>query len=199
MKTTFLALCSLLGAAFTASAEVDLGFGTPRTPYDAYMQPVKRVLGTLDHASADMVRVKELMREGLRFRYSYTEPYVAASPEQTAATKKGDCKAKALWLANEMGDQNVRFVVGKAHRNSKLSHAWLLWQHEGRFWILDPTNTSMPIPTDRVSKNDYIPLFSWGKGHTYAHAETSAYLAGIAHRNGNAPVANSNKRLFAAR
>lgn len=199
MKTTFFALLSLLGAAFTASADVDLGFGTPRTPYDAYMQPVKRVLGTLDHSSADMNRVRELMREGLRFRYSYTEPYVAATPEQTAATKKGDCKAKALWLANEMGDQNVRFVVGKAHRNSKLSHAWLLWQHEGHFWILDPTNTSVPISADRVGKNDYIPLFSWGKGRTYAHAETSAYLAGIARRNSNAPVANSNSRFFAAR
>jgi hypothetical protein len=199
MKTSFIALLALLSAAFTAAADVDLGFGTSRTPYDAYMAPVKRVLGSLDQSSPEMTRVKELMREGLRFRYSYTEPYVAATPEQTAATKKGDCKAKALWLANEMKDQNVRFVVGKAHRNSKLSHAWLLWAHEGRFWILDPTNTSMPIAADRVGKNDYIPLFSWGKGRTYAHAETSAYLAGIARRNSNAPVANNGRGFFASR
>src|SRR3954467_12199424 len=97
MKTAAVTILSLLAAAFSAAADVDLGFGAPRTPYDSYMQPVKRVLGSLENANPSMDRVKGLMREGLSFRYSYTEPYVAASPAVTAATRKGDCKAKALW------------------------------------------------------------------------------------------------------
>jgi hypothetical protein len=188
MKATFFALIALAAAAASACAEVDLGSPASRTPYDGYMGPVKHVLSSLKGNSPSMDRVQALMREGLSFRYSYTEPYVAATPEMTAATKKGDCKAKALWLANEMGDNNVRFVVGKAHRNSKLSHAWLTWQHDGQWWILDPTNTSRPIPADRVSHNDYIPLFSWSKGRTFQHTETGAYLSGIAHKQ-HSPVA----------
>ena len=206
MKSALLSFFAAFAAASVALADVDLGSAASRTPYDSYMAPVKQVLATLKPANPSLDRVNTLMREGLSFPYSFTEPYVAASPEVTAATKKGDCKAKALWLANEMGDQNVRFVVGKAHRGSKLSHAWLIWQHEGQWFILDPTNTSRAIPADRVSDNDYIPLYSWSKGGTYKHSETaslaSASKNGIARKtskkfgHSSSPVAMGNPSAF---
>src|SRR5688572_21793132 len=96
MKTIALLAASLLAFALPASAGVDLGVSSGRTPYDAYMQPVKAVLGSLDNNNADMTRVRSLMREAFGFRYSFTTPYLAATPAETSATRKGDCKAKSL-------------------------------------------------------------------------------------------------------
>jgi hypothetical protein len=179
----------LLFSARLASAVVDLGAPAGFTPYDAYMHPVKQVLNGLTGESADMDKVRALMREGRNFRYSYTDPYNAALPAVTAATHAGDCKAKALWLCDQMNDQNVRFVVGKTNVHAKLSHAWVMWQHEGRWWILDCTNTSMPIPADRVPNSQYIPLYSWSKSGEYRHASTQIGLADVATTR-NVPVAS---------
>jgi transglutaminase-like putative cysteine protease len=93
-------LCSnVLGLART---ELDLGFPASATPYDAYMYPVKQVLTRLASEETSMDRVRRLMRDGREFRYSFTSPYVAATPDVTAATRSGDCKAKALWLADQL-------------------------------------------------------------------------------------------------
>jgi hypothetical protein len=193
MKIAALSILSLLLASAAGFAGVDLGASARSTPYDAYMHSVKQILGTLHGSSAEMSRVNTLMREGRNFRYSFTEPYQAALPSVTASTHSGDCKAKALWLCEEMGDQNVRFVVGKMHANSKMSHAWVLWQHEGRYWILDCTNTSRPIAADTVSSRDYIPLFSWGKNGTYRHFGAEAALAGVAGKRGTPVAANTGR------
>ena len=190
MKNSAFAFLSFLAAQVASFAGVDLGTTAGHTPYDAYMSPVKQVLGSLDHQGASMERVNELMREGRSFRYSFTTPYVAALPAVTASLKAGDCKAKALWLCDQLGDQNVRFVVGKSHATSKLSHAWIMWQHEGRWWILDCTNDSRPIAADTVSQNDYIPQYSWSKNGTYRHYGAQANLAGVAGRR-NSPVATA--------
>src|SRR5687768_7677757 len=132
MRTHFFALLLLLGAHLSATAaSLDLGYDAGSTPYDRYMRPVRQVLGNLEGDSASMTRVKGLMKEGRRFRYVFDNPYTAAYPAETAAVRAGDCKDKALWLADQMKDENVRFVVGKVSRDSKLSHAWILWQNEG--------------------------------------------------------------------
>ncbi len=193
MKLSLLSIAAYLSVAASSFAGLDLGSSASRTPYDSYMGPVRQVLSSLDSGAADMQQVRSIMRETNNFRYSFTEPYTAATPEVTAARRAGDCKAKSLYLINKMDDPSVRFVVGKAHRNSKLSHAWVVWKNEGRWWILDPTNTSVPIAADRVSSNDYIPLYSWSKGSVYHHSETSAYLAGIAGKR-KAPVAGKARR-----
>jgi hypothetical protein len=194
MKSSILSLALLLAASFSSVAGVDLGAPASRTPYDRYMGSVKQVMHSLSGGGSDMDKVKTLLKQGRGFRYSFTEPYVAATPEVTAAKKAGDCKAKALWLCDQLGDANVRYVVGKTHRGSKLSHAWVLWKGDGKWWILDPTNTSVPIAADRVSSNDYIPLFSWSKGSAYHHAETQNFLAGVAGKRNRAPVAGQSNR-----
>ena len=146
MKTTLSALLLLFTVRLTALADVDLGTAAGYTPYDPYMHPVKQVLSNLSGTESDMDHVRSLMREGRSFRYSFTDPYNAAPPSVTAATHAGDCKAKALWLCDRLNDQNVRFVVGKTSIHARLSHAWVMWQHEGRWWILDCTNTSSRFP-----------------------------------------------------
>jgi hypothetical protein len=185
MKTLSLFALGLLSlglSAFAGSASLDLGSSAARTPYDSYMQPVKQVLGSLDGAAPTMDKVQALMRQGRGFFYSYTTPYVAQTPEVTASTHAGDCKAKALWLCNQLGDSNVRFVVGKAAYRAKLSHAWVLWREasSGRWFILDCTNNSRPIAADTVPADEYIPLYSWSKSGTYRHAATQIGIAAVA-------------------
>src|ERR1043165_8259666 len=103
MKKALITLIALaLSPIAFASAPLDLGSPASVTPYDSYMSPVKRVLSHLDSEETSMERVRQLMHIGRNFRYSFTTPYVAASPQTTAATRAGDCKAKALWLADQL-------------------------------------------------------------------------------------------------
>src|SRR5207249_4998557 len=140
-----------------------------------------------------LLRVRDLMRKGRSFRYSFIDPYLAALPNVTSYTHTGDCKAKALWLADQLNDPSVRFVIGKARASSRISHAWLLWQHDSRWWILDCTNLREPIPADRVSNREYIPYYSYAKTGTYRHRATQLLMADrIATRN-DAPVASNSQ------
>ena len=105
--------------------------------------------------------MSELVRTGYQFDYVFDSPYVAATPKETEARHAGDCKAKSLWLAQAMNDRSIRFVIGKARAASEISHAWLMWKNQGRWWILDPTNASKPIPADRVSRGEYLVFYSY--------------------------------------
>jgi hypothetical protein len=175
----FLFALALLSSQLLAVARtnLDLGFPATDTPYDPYMTPVKQVLTHLTNEENSMGRVRQLMHEGRAFRYSFTSPYVAATPDVTATTRAGDCKAKALWLADQLNDQSVRFVIGKARITSQMSHAWLLWQHDNRWWILDCTNNWNPIPADRVSSSQYIPYYSFAKDGEFRHRATQLTVA----------------------
>ncbi len=178
-------------AAFNAAAApVDLGAIASSTPYDAYMRPVRQVLGRIHGNSASMERVRQLMLTGRNFRYTFTEPYVASLPHVTESRRAGDCKDKALWLAERMGDQNVRFVVGKARSVSNMSHAWLMWKHEGRWWILDCTNNSRPIAADTIRRDEYLPIYSWSKRGVYHHASAGEFAASAIARKSRVPVAS---------
>jgi hypothetical protein len=165
--TILLAVSSHL--AFGAD-NVDLGTTAGYTPYDRYMSPVKTVLTHLNGQAPTLDRVRQLMSIGRSFRYSFTDPYTAATPEVTAQIHAGDCKAKSLWLADQLNDANIRFVIGRARSTSKISHAWLMCKLDGRWWILDCTNTREPIPADRINpEKEYIPLYSFTKQGSFRH------------------------------
>jgi hypothetical protein len=175
-------LCLTLALLFTASIpafgdSVDLGSNAGYTPYDAYMRPVKRILCSVPNQKADMERAEELMREGRAFRYVHSDPYNPLPPAETARRRAGDCKDKALWLCDQLQDSSARFVIGKMKRSSSISHAWVMWQNEGRWFILDCTLNWRPIPMDTVAKGDYVPLYSYAKNGTYRHAATSLLVA----------------------
>jgi hypothetical protein len=118
---------------------------------------------------ATLERVNALMWQGRGFRYKRTDPYAPAPPETTASRRAGDCKDKALWLLSQLHDQNVRFVIGKLDRRSHISHAWLVWEHDGREWILDCAQFSHAIPADRFRPGEYMPLYSYSRGSAYRH------------------------------
>jgi hypothetical protein len=177
MRFSLFALAALALARLTSAAPIDLGTSAAFTPYDPYLSPVKRVLGSVGGDKASMDRVTELMRTGRSFRYVHSTPYLPAEPVQTAARREGDCKDKALWLCDQLRDSSARFVIGKIKRNPRVSHAWVLWENEGRWWILDCTLSWRPIPADRVRRDDYVPLYSYSKNASYRHARTSMLMA----------------------
>lgn len=177
----------LLVAALPGAFAVDLGTPAVGSPYEAYMSPVKSVLRQLPGKSASMGQVREWMKVGKGFRYTFTEPYVAASPIETARTKSGDCKAKSLWLMSQLGDRNARYVIGKGRRTSKISHAWVMWKDGAQWWILDCTNTSKPIAADSVSKDEYIAYYSYDARSCYRHGASQLLMA--SNTAANLPVA----------
>lgn len=191
MKKLTLSIITILVAHVCFAGTIDLGTAASYTPYDRYLSPVKQVLTHLNGQNPPtMDQVRKLMVEGRRFRYSFTDPYTAATPEQTAATRSGDCKAKALWLASQLNDPSVRFVIGRASKDSKVSHAWLMWKSEGKWWILDCTLTYAPIPADHINPDrQYIPLYSYSRDGSYRHHATEM---GLASNNTGTSVAAKN-------
>jgi len=172
---------------------VDLGNPSRSLPYDRYMGSVRSVLGGLDNQKADMADVKQLMKEGRNFRYKLENPYVAAMPAVTARKRQGDCKDKALWLCDQLNDSSVRFVIGKTSAHARMSHAWVMWQNEGRWWILDCTLKSEPVAADSLPSGRYIPLYSYAKNRSYAHSAAPVHIGTIANR-GSAMVAMKARR-----
>ncbi|MEO6788472.1 MAG: transglutaminase domain-containing protein [Chthoniobacteraceae bacterium] len=192
MKSSILSLALFLTAKIAASAAFDAGTPSEYTPYDRYMSPVRTVLSHLNQHKPSMEQVKKFMIEGRNFRYRMENPYVAAMPETTASKRSGDCKDKALWLCSQLGDSDVRFVIGKTAPGVRISHAWVMWKNEGRWWLLDCTLRSAPIAADELPSNRYIPLYSYSKGSNYRHAATQVGIAQVASKH-KAPVA-SNRR-----
>lgn len=164
-----------------ALATPNLSNGRPGpTPYDQYLGPVSTVLHHLDGSSPSFERVSALVREGFGFKYVFDTPYTAATPAETEARHAGDCKAKSLWLASEMNDPSIRYVIGKARRTSTISHAWLMWKHNGHWWILDPTNSARPILAENTGPDEYLVTYSYDKNGSYRHTSPYPYRRAVA-------------------
>jgi hypothetical protein len=144
------------------------------------MTPVKQVFSSINGSAPAMDRVAALMRQGRSFRYSHTDPYNPALPERTASKRVGDCKDKALWLCDQLQDPTARFVIGKIKRSSRINHAWVLWQGDGRWWILDCTMNAAAVPLDSVSPDAYVPLYSYSKNAAFRHTGSGATVASVA-------------------
>ena len=193
MKTSILSLALLLTAKLASFAGFDTGTPSDYTPYDRYLSPVRSVLSHPGQQKPSMEQVRSLMVQGRNFRYRMENPYVAAMPETTAAKRSGDCKDKALWLCSKLGDSDVRFVIGKTEPGVRISHAWVMWRNEGRWWLLDCTLRNAPVAADTLPENRYIPLYSFSKGSTYRHAATQVGIAQIASKK-KSPVASNGGR-----
>jgi len=189
MKTLAATFLFFLATSLASFAEFDFGSPSQATPYDRYMSPVHSVLSRLGSHKPSMDEVKKIMLQGRSFRYRMENPYVAAMPQKTAQNRCGDCKDKALWLCDQLGDSDVRFVIGKTEPGIRISHAWVMWKNEGRWWLLDCTLRSAPIPADSLPQNRYIPLYSYSKNTAYRHAATQVNLAQVASHK-KSPVAS---------
>jgi hypothetical protein len=142
---------------------------TASTPYDRYFGSVRYVIATMEAHGATMAGACHLMKVGHSFEYKSRDPYRPDPPKLTELQHSGDCKSKALWLFGNLADTGALFVIGKAEKNLRTSHAWVYWRCDGRWWILDCTERADPIAADTVSPNRYVPYYSFGKFGTYRH------------------------------
>ncbi len=78
-------------------------------------------------------------------------------------------------------------MIGKTSRSARISHAWVMWQNEGRWWVLDCTLKLNPVAVDSLSEGSYIPLYSYGKGTCYRHSNSQTNIAAVASHK-NSPV-----------
>jgi len=160
------------------SAERELALQpTSFTPYDRYLGVVRDVIDEVQDTDSSVGAACRLMREAHSFRYVAQDPYRANPPAVTSARRAGDCKAKALWLYDRLGDPGALYVIGKVTKRAQSSHAWVYWRYQSRWWILDPTNRSGPLAADSVSSSRYVPYYSLGKSGTYRHPATQLLLA----------------------
>jgi hypothetical protein len=170
---------------------------TSSTPYDRYFGSVRAVLASMEPRTASMVHACHLMKVGHSFNYASRDPYRPEPPKLTEMQHSGDCKSKALWLFDNLADGGALFVIGKAEKSLRTSHAWVYWRCEGRWWILDCTNRADPIAADTVSPDRYIPYYSFGKLGTYRHAATDVIAppatAVMANTSASAPPVGPKK------
>jgi len=147
------------------------------TPYDRYFGSVRSVIANLDAHGTSMAKACHLMKVGHSFDYVSRDPYRPDPPKLTEVQHSGDCKSKALWLYDNLADAGALFVIGKAEKSLRTSHAWVYWRCDGRWWILDCTDRADPIAADTVSPDRYLPFYSFGKMGTYRHGSTKASIA----------------------
>jgi len=197
MKKALLTISLLLLTKLASFAAVDLGTATDHTPYDRFLTPVKEVFSEMHGEGASMDKVQTAMRTGRAFRYAHTEPYVPAMPQETASRHVGDCKDKALWLMDQIQDPSARFVIGKMTRGAKMSHAWVMWQHEGKWWILDCTMLNKPIAAEKVGANEYVPLYSYSRSSAFRHSDNSGMTASVAGKTQSPVAAKATVKLAA--
>jgi hypothetical protein len=160
---------------------------TSSTPYDHYFGNVRTVIASLEPHGTSMARACHLMKVGHSFEYLSRDPYRPDPPKLTELQHSGDCKSKALWLFDNLADSGALFVIGKAEKNLRTSHAWVYWRCDGRWWILDCTDRADPIAADSVSPDRYVPYYSFGKLGTYRHPATKLPVVATT----NAVAANS--------
>ena len=147
------------------------------TPYDRYLGTVRSVIANVPNRGNSIAAACSFMREAHAFRYATRDPYRADPPAVTAARREGDCKSKALWLYDQLGDPSALYVIGKSAKGAKASHAWVYWRYEARWWILDPTNRATPIAADSIPRDRYVPYYSFGKDGAFRHPATQLLLA----------------------
>ena len=156
----------------------DLGVQpTSFTPYDRYMTGARDVFEQADGLSPTLSTACRLVEVGRGFRYVSCDPYRPNSPEVTAQRRSGDCKSKALWLYKQLNDPGALYVIGKAEKRAKTSHAWVYWRYQNRWWILDPTTRTAPIALASVPDDRYVPYYSFGRDGAYRHKATRLFGA----------------------
>ncbi len=143
------------------------------TPYDSYLGTVRRVMASVRERRPTIADACRNLRVAYSFRELAADPRVQL-PAATAERRAGDCKAKSLWLYDQLGDPAVHYVIGKVAPNARIAHAWLYWHWEGRWWILDPTNLASPIAADSVERKRYVPFYSITRSGTFRHAPAPA-------------------------
>jgi hypothetical protein len=82
-------------------------------------------------------------------------------PEEFEKTKTGDCVDFALWFWRQLLDMGyaARFTGGKAGKFGA-GHAWVTFEKDGKFYLLEPQRWPLGIHMPRLSTLRYHPAIS---------------------------------------
>ena len=82
-------------------------------------------------------------------------------PEQFEVTKKGDCEDFALWVWRQLMTMGykARIVFGRSGRYGE-GHAWVVFQEDGKHYLLEPLACWFGKKLARLSTVRYRPEFS---------------------------------------
>jgi len=176
LNITLIILVAVLGSATAEAAFMNLQI----TPYDRQMVPIQHVLQQEARKGA-IVKYDEVvqwMRKIRNFRYSDTDTW--HTPQQTEKRRAGDCKDKAVLLLNyfkQRGCANVKLVIGKMSPDSKRTHAWVEWRHNGKWIILDPAYDRKPVYHPR--RGEYTRQYVFMRGKKYAYVSNNILTTGL--------------------
>ncbi len=156
-----------------------LGEKIERTPYDAYFGEVKKVREELKKKTSKKLpeihfdQVKKWQATCYRWEYVHQAAYHAQSPEATEESRSGDCKDKSLWLWWKLQNPDARLVVGKLNIHQPILHAWVIWPHDGKWYVLDPAFYDRPQAVEDILSIEYIPYYSFDVNGKYKHQENA--------------------------
>ena len=134
------------------------------TPYDRQMTPVRLILEQTPRSQNEvsMNEVNTYMRELRSIPYQYSLQW--KTPEQVQNEFKADCKSKAIALYSilkKRGVDNLRLVIGMRTKSSKMTHAWLEMNYQGKLYLLDPTFDSRVRTLADGRRNNYVQNYAY--------------------------------------
>ncbi|MEO7932634.1 MAG: hypothetical protein ABIT76_05695 [Chthoniobacterales bacterium] len=134
------------------------------TPYDRQMTPVRLILEQRPQGQNEvsMNEVNSYMRDLRSIPYQYSTNW--KTPQQVQTEFKADCKAKAIALYSilkKRGVDNLRLVIGMRTKTSKLTHAWLEMNYQGKLYLLDPTFDNKVRALNDGPRSNYVQNYAY--------------------------------------
>ncbi len=164
------ALCLSMASCFASSTFVSV----PSSPYDWQMTRIlPALLAKSSSSQISLPLVNNWMGDLRDIPYRYHSEW--KTPAEVQSNQSADCKGKAVLLYERMqrnGARNVRLVIGKRGATSRVTHAWLLWETDGRTFVLDPTFNWTACRSEDVRPGSYVPLYAYSGAKKYRAAAT---------------------------
>jgi predicted transglutaminase-like cysteine proteinase len=156
------------------------GIPVKTTPYDRQHREVRKLTCLPCHNMSSVAydrqyrKVRKYLETASRFQYKadtvggdYWQ-----TPYETEKLSMGDCEDKAIWLYSELikeGFEDIRLVLGNYRRSRSSFHMWVNWYHNGKVFILDPTDNEGIWRADEYPKDFYEPSYSFYKDKSWKH------------------------------
>ncbi len=166
-------------------------FVVASTPYDKQMNRIRPALLSAHRGEAgekvSVALVNHWMGDLRGIPYAYQMEW--KTPEEVQSREPADCKGKAVALYQRMqkqGAKNVRLVIGKRTPSSRMTHTWLLWEINGRTFVLDPTFNWIARDSEEFSEGLYVPFYAYSGDKKYRASSLDLYakscVKGAEHR-----------------
>lgn len=173
LTTCFLCLTAMVGPLHAKWQSVT------NTPYDSQIGSVYAyVKSTSRRNTADIGEANRILSRLRSYRHVYTRDWKL--PGETKSSRRGDCKAKCILFIDEfrkVGGGSLTMIIGKRRPDSPQTHVWLIWEHEGETYLIDPSFESRVKKLSQTPSRYYQGDYAYRGGKKYAHLGDEIILA----------------------